>query len=63
MYIVFAIKNAQQGVQTSAGTIVITVLSCIFLAIIVVIGVLAVIRKSRTLCLYVRLSRGARLPA
>lgn len=60
MYIVFAVKNAREksvnGTKygQSAGAIIVSVLSCIFTLIIVIIGVLAVIKKSRTLCLYVR---------
>lgn len=56
MYIVFAVKNSKSkdGKGKSAGAIIVSVISCIFTLIIVLIGVFAVIKKSRTLCLYVR---------
>lgn len=51
VFLVFLILYHAQAV----GTIIVSVISMVFLLIIATVGLVAVIKKSRTLCLYVRL--------
>ena len=51
IFLVFLILYHAQAV----GTIIVSVISMVFLLIIATVGLVAVIKKSRTLCLYVRL--------
>lgn len=50
IFLVFLILYHAQAV----GTIIVSVISMVFLLIIATVGLVAVIKKSRTLCLYVR---------